>query len=657
MVSTNANSGKTNPVTNIQSYQQLTSRGVFEINGLTVLARKGSTINISDFILKPKYIVEHTIETRYFYDIYTPHSHIPKEIYLTKKMLSDGKDIVNAHLHAHHIDAIIMNATELSGMVMQYWMDRTKFHHVKRGTEHVGIAYVDDKYYFSTPDMVYSIDNGDADENLVCLPQSISTDVIKGYGNLYYNQGKWKKCVSLFSSQVYKLQSRQNISLILGWIHSLPHEYVVRKGMGINSGFPILFTVGEHGSGKTTFWQTLMPYMGISNEEIVEISDQTEFELWKRLTGSYNIPVLYDEYGKPNARMSQQQIDVILSKSFNKTEISRGKTSMSSDRYDIKAPAIVMGQSAPTDASFVDRLIVTEFLKSWLSDSEGLTADGHSANQAMFSLNMNKDKNYHAGMCITQRQMYNNRQIASLVRKYTEYIRNEKIISDPRSVRNVAILMMGLHCYIQMCKRCGLNQIDIGMSMQDVLDIPKYAGQNKSNTRTESDDILEEFLNDLVNFTLRNKSSSTSRTSDILGTGKDIDVCLGAQETYNSKINQKKVKMAAFALNKPCLLINVAAVTQMLKRQNADISYDGTKLRTVINRHMNGTKNENGEGLVLAPSGYVVNRREYTAFDIRRAIIINPTIETLVDSILDVSNDLSKKEILLAIKNPKENDI
>jgi len=582
--------------------------GVEEIENETWMITKSDAKLMATFTLTPLYIVRYKGQERYAYTLTTSNGTTSKIILTMNSMLS-YKDM-NAVLANNKVTAVTSPEYSQYAMnLLKYWTNESKFEgNVKDGTEHIGLVEKDGRYYYVSPNKVYNVETGEETQSIEYIKQGITENKINKMGNQGYNPVKWKKILKTFATNIHKINKKETILPILGWMTMLAHEYVVRYKITAGNGFPMIFLIGLPGSGKSATAKTLSPYLGWGdNEAFGKLSTDSEFGITSGMMSSYNVPVIYDEYGKPNPKLAQNEIDEIISASSDKTVITKGKSDLSSTDFEIKNSLMILGEQPPFMRSLQERGVIVEFDKSFVQ------LGNKEAEEALNTLSNTKDKNFFPGMVISQRQMYTNDAIIKLFDKYR--LELEKMMSvDPRIRNKMLTIMVGLHCYIEMCKQNGLTMEEIGVSYEDILDIPSYLSAATAN-QGAGGSVLERLLETLDYF--RDSTSPGNKASDVIGKGKSLFVYTPQTDTYRAKIRGQIDEKTGYMRNKKCIALNVKPVYTSIDRYlNGKCGYTEQDIRNTLKAEFNKTAaHPNNEGLVLCPQGFQIKGRDYALLD------------------------------------------
>jgi hypothetical protein len=151
---------------------------------------------------------------------------------------------------------------------------------------------------------------------------------------------------------------------ILGWFFATPMKASFMKAVG---SFPTLFVWGTQGSGKSSLCIDIMwPLFGVRDAEPYSATE-TEFALLKLLTSTRSVPVFIDEY-KPYD-MQRQRLNTLhryLRRLYRGETEERGRPDLKVNSYHLQAPVCVAGETRPTEAALLERIITSNPEKTTL---------------------------------------------------------------------------------------------------------------------------------------------------------------------------------------------------------------------------------------------------------------------------------------------------
>lgn len=134
--------------------------------------------------------------------------------------------------------------------------------------------------------------------------------------------------------------------------------------------FPMLFLIGEAGSGKsTTMEKVLQPIF--SSSKVLAASQTTRFILMKSSASSNLIPIFMDEF-KPS-KIDASRINALYNHfrdSYDGHQGGRGNIDLSIRDFDLLAPMVVAGEEAADETAVRERSIELLFTKRDLKNPE-----------------------------------------------------------------------------------------------------------------------------------------------------------------------------------------------------------------------------------------------------------------------------------------------
>ena len=156
---------------------------------------------------------------------------------------------------------------------------------------------------------------------------------------------------------------------VLGWFFATPMK---PRFMEVVGTFPVLFIWGTQGSGKSSICIDVMwPLFGIADPEPYSATE-TEFALLKLLTSTRSVPVFIDEY-KPYD-MQRQRLNTLhryLRRIFRGETEERGRPDLKLNSYHLQAPVCIAGETRPTEAALLERILTSNPEKTTLVNKPG----------------------------------------------------------------------------------------------------------------------------------------------------------------------------------------------------------------------------------------------------------------------------------------------
>ncbi|NVJ28898.1 hypothetical protein HUW62_47705, partial [Myxococcus sp. AM011] len=151
------------------------------------------------------------------------------------------------------------------------------------------------------------------------------------------------------------INTPQVVLPMLGWFFATPLKPRLLEKVG---SFPILFSYGTQGSGKSsTCTEVFWPLAGVPASDAYSVTE-TEFALVKLLSSTRSVPVVLDEY-KPHD-MPPPRLHLVhryMRRLYRGETEERGRPDLTVSTYRLQAPLCVCGETRPTEAALVERIL------------------------------------------------------------------------------------------------------------------------------------------------------------------------------------------------------------------------------------------------------------------------------------------------------------
>lgn len=245
----------------------------------------------------------------------------------------------------------------------------------------------------------------------------------------------------------------QAILPVIGWFFATPMKPRLIAKVG---SFPLLFVWGSQGSGKSSILvEALWPLFGIKADEAYGATD-TEFAMLKTLTSTTSIPIIMDEY-KPGD-MPRQRLNMLhryLRRIYRGETEQRGRPDLRVTSYHLKAPICLAGESRPTEAAILERLVTSNPLKTTLETRASCRAHFENLKTVelglfapryiQFCLGRDFEADFESARAITEKLI-------------------GKRKAPLRVVENVTAMVLGVHLFEEFAAECGFElPEDLGM--------------------------------------------------------------------------------------------------------------------------------------------------------------------------------------------------
>ena len=230
----------------------------------------------------------------------------------------------------------------------------------KRGVKAMGIYRRDGKMVFVTHTKAVSA-GGEAVETIIQLEKYRMLDSkILNFPILTSTQ------LSTLCELILVYNEPAKTVSVLAWVAACFLKPFLRR-KPTDAKFPILFLVGEQGSGKSnTMENVILPIF--ARNKITASNQITPFALMKESASSNIIPQAFNEF-KPST-MDKIRLNAMcnhIRDSYDGHEGIRGRADQSSVTYELLSPMIVTGEESAQEAAIRERTIELLFSKNDLT--------------------------------------------------------------------------------------------------------------------------------------------------------------------------------------------------------------------------------------------------------------------------------------------------
>lgn len=256
-----------------------------------------------------------------------------------------------------------------------------------------------------------------------------------------------------------RVNTPQVIIPILGWFFAAPLKPRFMERVG---SFPTLFIFGTQGSGKSAsisdiFW----PLHGIRDAEPYSATE-TEFALLKILTSTRSIPIFLDEY-KP-FDMPRHRLNTLhryLRRLYRGETEERGRPDQTVSTYHLQAPLCVAGETRPTEAALLERILTANPEKTTLEEQE----DCREAFRELKALDLSAFAPRYIQFCLG-REFDADLGIARAVAGKLLAERKVPI----RVVENITAMLVGVHLFEQFALACRYERLPADLGVREAVD-------------------------------------------------------------------------------------------------------------------------------------------------------------------------------------------
>lgn len=597
-------------------FKNFNPKTIVEKDGHTFVQDRRTTKFLSNFVLEPEYMVTRSSDTNGGGNI---HENLYCFQMIVRNNNFDEPQVSKIMLRASDFDSlkVFQEATQkVGGRIVTGTQDtiaefgvhvlNKPFPTVKYGSNVIGLDIIEGRKYFVTPHAVYDVETGNEVNHVVYMPENDINPVTEyKLGNLKYDPVKWREQIAPFVLRhIMKIQKKDTMLLLAGWLAAIPVEHVFRKMTGELSGFPHAMITGMNGGGKTVLATSLLPYLGYSNDaELLNFGGKVANI--QSIDWSYNIIVIFDEY-RPNewSENERKGVERLIRESYGRSEDRKSNTSYNVRKFVRKNPMMMLGQMTTSDDANSERIIQIYLDPNFMnSDSpEAEEAKRHSREFRDY-----KDKNFWVGFCLWMAKQSEE----ELLRVYHDF-KNEVVELFPDMKDRVrcfcAVVMTGLHFIEKLAEELGVPMEEVGYNASNIMLVPHMIAENRSVTQGETTDILEEFLDDLVTFGMTHGNTKSA----VFGKNRLVQV----YPTYlkNKHTWGKHDEPANIGNRKKVILVKLDAVINEVNNW-MNKHYDEKLLNPVLKSYYDAGLENPNDALVLAPNGYRVNGIRYTVFD------------------------------------------
>ncbi|CAM4493480.1 hypothetical protein [Corallococcus exiguus] len=240
-----------------------------------------------------------------------------------------------------------------------------------------------------------------------------------------------------------KINTPQVVLPMLGWFFATPMKPRLMERVG---SFPLLFPYGTQGSGKSsTCTEVFWPLFGVPKSDAYSVTE-TEFALVKLLSATRSVPVVLDEY-KPSD-MPLPRLHLVhryMRRLYRGETEERGRPDLSVTSYRLQAPLCICGETRPTEAALVERILPVSPDKATVQRREyrAVFRELTSVNLALFApryiqfcLGRDFDKDYGLARAVAD-----------------SFVKGRQV--PPRVADNVTAMLLGIHLFEQFAQECG----------------------------------------------------------------------------------------------------------------------------------------------------------------------------------------------------------
>ncbi|MCP3104209.1 hypothetical protein LZ198_35635 [Myxococcus sp. K15C18031901] len=400
------------------------------------VTQRGEAKAISSFTFTPRAVVETEEGEVFLGDVRTDKGACMEGARLPRRAFHSRKELLN-HLPSVHTQwtGSDNNVQGLLRVVARRPVPRlpgtTTLGDFKRGAHHVWVA----------PGCTIGVGGFLADAPVAYLPNGTSLESRIRYEAT--DDDSFHNVASAVFECLLKINTPQVVLPILGWFFATPMKPRLMEKVG---SFPLLFIHGTQGSGKSSmctdvFW----PLFGVPSADAYSVTE-TEFALVKLLSATRSVPVVADEYKPYDMPLHRLQLlHRYMRRLYRGETEERGRSDLSVVSYRLHAPLCVAGETRPTEAALLERLLTVNPEKATLK-----RRDCRAAFRALTSVNLALFAPRYIQFCLG-RDFDKDFQVARMV---ADVLLEGREV-PPRVADNVVAMLLGLHLFEQFAQECG----------------------------------------------------------------------------------------------------------------------------------------------------------------------------------------------------------
>lgn len=248
---------------------------------------------------------------------------------------------------------------------------------------------------------------------------------------------------------------------VVGWFFATPMKPALMQLVG---SFPALFIWGTQGSGKSSICADIMwPLFGIRDSEPYSATE-TEFALIKLLSSTGSVPVFIDEY-KPYD-MPRNRLNTLhryVRRLYRGEFEERGRPDLKVNHYHLQAPLCIAGETRPTEAALLERMITANPSKRTIDMSPAY----RRAYDELRAVDLALFAPRYIQFCLSRSP----RADLDVARNAAQLMLEKRKV-PVRVVQNVTTMLLGLHLFEEFAKFCGCAipaELDVRRAIDAVL--------------------------------------------------------------------------------------------------------------------------------------------------------------------------------------------
>ncbi|MBU3110190.1 hypothetical protein [Clostridium lacusfryxellense] len=316
---------------------------------------KKEIINISNFIINPKYYIENEGDTQIIGDIVTHEGVICERTFKS----SDFDDVLSFRRALNSFKTFYIGRIE----DLQYirFIISSKTHDTRTGVTYSGFHRINNQWCFATEHgALNSRGNPTLDITMQNQYSELNTNILK-------NDVITKEELLLVAPSLFKFSILKNTAAILGYVSGL---FLKEKLKHNKIQYNHLLIEGESSSGKSSAIKYIITPILCMEDGILNAAQCTDFALNKTASSSNFIPLILEEY-KPHI-IGKYKVDLIsgvMRNSYDNYKGIKGVATLDKNRCFIpRASVILSGEVGIEETANIGRSLRVIFATSYFDE-------------------------------------------------------------------------------------------------------------------------------------------------------------------------------------------------------------------------------------------------------------------------------------------------
>jgi hypothetical protein len=286
--------------------------------------------------------------------------------------------------------------------------------------------------------------------------------------------------VQTYFNNILKTNLPEVMLPILGWFFAVPLKPRI---MDLVGSFPILFSYGTQGGGKTSLLELMLSLHGY-DDPTVSSCTMKPFPMLKLLCSTNAVPVVLDEY-KPYDMRDGQVMDLsrMIRKLYRGEIEDKGNADQSVTHYHLQAPVVLCGEAKLKEAAVLERVLIAGFTDAIKKDTTY-----QAAFQALKVLDLQGFMDRYIPFCLG----------ADIEARWADAERATKnalnsTVVAPRILNNLTTMTFGLTLMQDFAKTWGVDlsgKVDLAAAMTN--QVEEITGNGKGQVKLAADQMLEQ---------------------------------------------------------------------------------------------------------------------------------------------------------------------